>query len=168
MLNRENFLAWLISDRGWSSVYNYTKDELLIHAWNRYLSRSDAHQGRFLWLINFGSGLNIFNFVILMTFWWLQFRQLAAQAYFPPSGPVPTRLINNLWTIFVESCYIDHGVWNAGADIIWLLILRDLRVLSGRQILPKHIWNFPLNLGLGNRIKDDSRKGAKDAKNKQK
>ncbi len=30
--------------------------------------------------------------------------------------------------------------------------------------LTKDIWNFPLNLRLGNRIKDDSRKGAKDAK----
>ncbi len=30
--------------------------------------------------------------------------------------------------------------------------------------LNKHIWNFPLNLCLGNRIYDDSRKGAKDAK----
>ncbi|MEE9232056.1 MAG: hypothetical protein V3U07_01235, partial [Nitrospirales bacterium] len=32
--------------------------------------------------------------------------------------------------------------------------------------LNKHIWNFPLNLGLGNRINDDSRKGAKGAKEK--
>ncbi len=31
----------------------------------------------------------------------------------------------------------------------------------GRQILSKDILNFPLNLGLGNRIKDDSRKGRK-------
>ncbi len=30
--------------------------------------------------------------------------------------------------------------------------------------LSNHIWNFPLNLGLGNRINDDSRKGAKGTK----
>ncbi len=31
-----------------SSVCNYTKGELLIHAANRFLLRPDAHQGRFL------------------------------------------------------------------------------------------------------------------------
>jgi len=32
------------------------------------------------------------------------------------------------------------------------------------KTLTKHILNFPLNLRLGIRIKDNSRKGAKDAK----
>ncbi len=40
-----------------SSVCNYTKGELLIHAANRGLLRPDAHQRGFLGLINFGSGL---------------------------------------------------------------------------------------------------------------
>jgi len=40
-----------------SSVCNYTKGELLIHAANRCLLRPDAHQRGFLGLINFGSGL---------------------------------------------------------------------------------------------------------------
>ncbi len=40
-----------------SSVCNYTKGELLIHAANRCLLQSDAHQRGFLGLINFGSGL---------------------------------------------------------------------------------------------------------------
>ncbi len=34
-------------------------------------------------------------------------------------------------------------------------------MLGGRQILSKDIRNFPLNLGLGNRINNDSRKGRK-------
>jgi hypothetical protein len=37
-------------------------------------------------------------------------------------------------------------------------------VLRDRQILSKDIRNFPLNLGLVNRRKDNSRKGAKGAK----
>ena len=40
-----------------SSVCNYTKGELLVHAENRCLLRSDAHQRGFLGLINLGSGL---------------------------------------------------------------------------------------------------------------
>ncbi len=43
-----------------SSLSNYTKGELLIHAANRCLLRPDAHQRGFLGLINFGSGLRVY------------------------------------------------------------------------------------------------------------
>ncbi len=63
------------------------------------------------------------------------------------------------------------GMWQGLSGLLTLEQFFPLGGLEGppRRLsqgggLNKHIWNFPLNLGLGNRISDDSRKGAKDAK----